>query len=82
MPMPESRNTPAENETLLFDADAPQMAILRLLDEMNVVAERAHEETGDPSSARQTAETLDKIARSMSSTLKCLSDLQAQNERI
>gem|GEM_PF-5084911 len=82
IPMPEPRNTPAENEKLLFDAGAPQMAILRLLDEMNVVAERADEETGDPTSARQTAETLDKIARSMSSTLKCLSDLQAQNERV
>ncbi|WP_415811480.1 hypothetical protein [Litorimonas haliclonae] len=80
--MPEPRHMPAENETLLFDAGAPQIAILRLLDEMNVVAEMAHEEVGDPSSARQTAETLDKIARSMSSTLKCLSDLQAQNERI
>jgi hypothetical protein len=71
-----------ESDALLFDAGAPQMAIWRLLEEMTLAAEQTREEGGDPAAARQTAETLDKIARSMSSTLKCLSDLQAQNDRI
>lgn len=71
-----------ENEALIFDEDAPQSAILRLLEEMNVAAEKTREDDEDPGGARRTAETLDKIARSMSSTLKCLSDLQEQNARI
>ena len=80
--MPQARNLSEESDALLFDAGAPQMAILRLLDEMNQVAEKTREAGEDPAAARMTAETLDKIARSMSSTLKCLSDLQAQNDRI
>ncbi len=80
--MTHPKNMPEENDALLFDAEAPQVAILRLLEEMSLVAEKTHEEGEASGSARQTAETLDKIARSMSSTLKCLSDLQAQNDRI
>ena len=80
MPLP--KHTPKESDALLFEAAAPQMAIWRLLEEMTLAAEQTREAGGDPAAARQTAETLDKIARSMSSTLKCLSDLQAQNDRI
>jgi len=71
-----------ENETLTFEDDAPQRAVWRLLEDMTLVAEKTREEGDDPGAARKTAETLDKIARSMSSTLKCLSDLQEQNARI
>lgn len=71
-----------DNETLTFDEAAPQMAVWRLLEDMNRMAETEREETDTPDAARKTAETLDKIARSMSSTLKCLSDLQEQNARL
>lgn len=71
-----------KNEPLSFDEEAPQMAIFRLLDEMNAAALEKHDGDPDPGAAKRTAETIDKIARSMSSTLKCISDLHAQKTRL